>query len=111
MLHIPTRPNGQAFNLLTGPALRRALHGKSATERAAIAAKLFQYSVNLAGLSCAQLARLCGAHESGVCIALGRRGVRGPHNRTVVRLVKKYGAPTLLQALDYATTPHLAAAE
>jgi hypothetical protein len=108
----PTRPNGQALNFLSGNALRRYLHGKTAGERARIAARLIDNKVAFADLSPAQVARLVEAHPGSVSVALGHAGTRGPHQRTLDRIVKRYGADTLLRALDRCTAPQpLVAAE
>jgi hypothetical protein len=121
MLNNTARPNGQALrlthqvsglvNTLSGSGLRRILHGKSAKKRAATAARLIKHGVSIEGLNQAQAARLCQVNESAVCAALGHTGSRGAHQRTIDRLVKKYGPDTLMKALDRATTPSLQAAE
>jgi hypothetical protein len=43
-------------------------------------------------------------HPSSVTVALGNIGKRGPHHRTLDRL-RRYGANTLMRALDRATAP------
>ena len=104
-------PNGQVVNVLNGDALRRYLHGKSEGGRAQLAAHLIRNRVSFSDLSAAQVARLVKANSGNVSRALGRAGTRGAQSRTIDRLAKKYGADTLLKALDRATAPTLQAAE
>jgi hypothetical protein len=109
-----TGPNGQVtepLHLLDGPTLRRMLQGKGSAARAEVAARLIKHKATLTDLSPAQVARLCGATPAGVSNALGRRGSRGPHAKTINTLVKRYGPDTLMRALDSATAPSLQAAE
>jgi hypothetical protein len=105
MLNSRSGPNGQAVNVLNGPALRRMLHGKTSTERAQIAAQLIEHRVGFVDLSPAQVARLVDTNPGCVSIVLGHAGTRGPRNKTIERLVKKYGPDVLMRALDQATTP------
>lgn len=93
---------------VTGRKLRRALHGASPGKRARVAADLASGPWSLIGLSPSQAARLCGVNPCVVTRALGRRGSRGPHRKTVERLAK-YGPNALWLALDRATAPHVAA--
>ena len=106
-----TRPNGSATTFLAGADLRHALWGKSAKERAQIAAHLVDKSVTLGGLTAAQASRLCGVSQCDVTAARGRAGSHGARDKTVERLAKKYGAETLTRALDRATAPQCVAAE
>ena len=82
--------NGQALNVLHGPALRRALHNATPAERAQIGAQLVQHGVALANLSAAQVARLVKADPSAICAALGHRGSRGPRQSTIDYLAQRY---------------------
>jgi hypothetical protein len=109
--HNQSGPNGQALTIITGPALRRLLHGKTPCERARIVARLFQRSVAFEDLSPAQIARLCEANPGTVSVALGHAGTRGPRQRTINHLVNKYSAEALIMAFDRATAPHAVAAE
>jgi hypothetical protein len=85
------------------------LHGKTPVERARIVAQLIKYSVEFVDLSPAQIARLANVNPGAVCVALGHAGKRGPHDRTLDRLIRRYGANTLMRALDRATAPQIAA--
>ena len=90
--------------------LRRLLRGKSAKGRAVIAAKLARGDFTFVGPpSPALAARMCEANPRSVSVLLDHRGARGPRKSTINKLAKKYGASTLLQALDVATTPAIAA--
>jgi hypothetical protein len=112
MLHNPTRSNGQAVvNTLTGEALRRLLHGKSAKGRAWLAANLIAHKVSFSDLSQAQVARLVRVNSGNVSRALGRAGRRGAQQRTLDHLIRRYGTDTLMRALDRATAPSMQAAE
>jgi hypothetical protein len=104
-----SRSNGQVVNVLNGNALRRMLRGKAPGERARIAAQLLQYHVEFVDLSAAQIARLVNVNPGAVSVALGHAGVRGPHTRTIDRLIRRYGADALLRGLDRATAPQIAA--
>jgi hypothetical protein len=110
-LHNPSRSNGQVVTFLSGSVLRRLLHGKPTKERARVIAQLVKLNVAVVGLSPAQGARLGRVHPSSVTIALGNAGKRGPHYRTLDRLIRRYGANTLMRALDRATAPTRIAAE
>jgi hypothetical protein len=105
--HNRSTANGQGsvVNVLTGRALHRALRGKSPKERACLAALLIERKVALEDLSPAQVARLCGANPGAVSVELGNAGKRGPRDSTLNHLIKRYGANTLMRAVDRATTP------
>ena len=109
--HNPSRPNGQAFNFVSGSALSRLLRGKSPQERAAIIAQLIRHDVAVVGLLAVQGARLGRVSPTDVSIALGRVGKRGPHEKTVTHLVKRYSADALMRAVDRITSPIRVAAE
>jgi hypothetical protein len=104
-------PNGQVLTIITGPVLRRLLHGKSPQERARVVAQLIRLNVAFEDLSPAQIARLAEANQGAVSVALGHAGTRGPRRRTLERLVKRYGPDVLMRALDQATAPQRIAAE
>jgi hypothetical protein len=106
----PTPTNGQDLNYVTGRTLRRILTAKSSAARGRIAARLIKNNVALVDLSPAQVARLVEAYSSDVSVALGRSGTRGPRQRTVDRIVRRYGADALLRALDAYTAPQAVAA-
>jgi hypothetical protein len=59
----------------------------------------------------AQSAKLCDVDPQYVNVALGRKGSRGPHKKTIDRLIKRYGADALLKGLDRYTAPTTVAAE
>jgi hypothetical protein len=105
--HNRSKPNGQGsvVNVLSGHTLRRLLWGKTPAERARICAQLLEHNVNFADLLPAQVARLCEANPSAVTVALGHAGKRGPHQRTLDHLVKRYGPAVLTRALDQVTAP------
>jgi hypothetical protein len=107
-------PNGQAINVLDGTALRRRLHSRGPKARARLAAWLINNNVAFVDLSQAQVARLVRANPGAVSAALGHSGVRGPRQSTIDRIIDRYGADTLLRALDRTTAsrrPTLVAAE
>jgi hypothetical protein len=106
-----SRPNGQLVTHISGPALRRRLHGKSPQERARLAAQLVRLKVVFADLSPAQVARLTRANPGAVSGALGNAGKRGPRDSTLEHLIKRYGADTLMRAVDRITAPTRVAAE
>jgi hypothetical protein len=54
---------------------------------------------------------LCAANPGTVAIALGHRGARGPQQRTIDRLGRKYGPDVLMKVLDGLTAPQQQAAE
>jgi hypothetical protein len=87
------------------------LRGKAPGERARIAARLIQYHVELVDLSPAQIARLTGANPGTVSIALGNAGKRGPRDRTLEHLIKRYGPDTLMRVVDRITAPTQVAVE
>ena len=106
----PVKQNGRPLNLLSGATLRRMLHGRAPHERAQLVAQLVGRDVAFVELSAAQIARLVEANPSAVSVAHGHRGTRGPRQRTVDRIVKRYGAEALMKVLDRATAPHPIAA-
>jgi hypothetical protein len=85
--------------------LPRMLRGATPAKRAWIAARLAHGEWVLVDPLAAQMARACGVNASHVSAALGRRGSRGPHSKTLAKLVRRYGADTLLAAVDRATAP------
>jgi hypothetical protein len=105
--------NGQGLvvNVLTGRALGRALRGKSPKERACLVALLIERKVAFEDLSPAQVARLCKANSGAVSVMLGHAGKRGPRDSTLNHLIKRYGANTLMRAVDRLTAPTRVAAE
>jgi hypothetical protein len=111
--HNRSTSNGQGsvVNVLTGRALRRALRGKSPKERACLVALLIERKVAFEDLSPAQLARLCEANPGTVSVMLGHAGKRGPRDSTLNHLIKRYGANTLMRAVDRITAPTRVAAE
>jgi hypothetical protein len=94
--------NGHVLNVVTGRALSRMLRGKAPRERAAVIAQLIEHDVAVVGLLATQGARLAGISSTEICVALGHNGSRGPHRKTIERLVETYGLPTLMKALDQA---------
>jgi hypothetical protein len=109
--HSTSGPNGQVVTYLAGPVLCRMLRGKSPQARARLVARLLKLGVTFQNLSAAQLARLCEANPGAVSAALGNVGSRGPRDRTIDHLVKKYGADAIMRAVDRATAPQRIAAE
>jgi hypothetical protein len=89
--------------------LSRALRRRPASWRARLAAEMVLGGVVVGRLTTTQAARLCNVNVGNVSVALGHKGKRGPHDRTLDRLVRKYGLETLMRALDRATAPAVAA--
>jgi hypothetical protein len=110
-LHNPSHRNGQAITFLSGPVLRRLLHGKPPQERARVAAAIVNHGVAVTELSPAQVARLVDVGPAYLTDALGHRGSRGPHKKTLNHLLKHYGPDVLMRALDRVTAPQRIAAE
>ena len=94
---------------ISGRVLRRMLRGASPATRADIAARLARGWLVLVNPLPSHIARMCSVNASLVTVALGRRGSRGPHSKTLAKLVRRYGAGTLLAAVDRATAPKIAA--
>jgi hypothetical protein len=109
--HNRSRSNGQAVTFLSGSVLRRLLHGKPPQERARVAAAIVNHGVAVTELSPAQVARLVDVGPAYLTDALGHRGSRGPHNKTINHLLKHYGPDVLMRALDRVTAPRVVAAE
>jgi hypothetical protein len=87
------------------------LHGKPPQERARVAAAIVNHGVAVTELSPAQVARLVDVGPAYLTDALGHRGSRGPHNKTINHLLKHYGPDVLMRALDRVTAPRVVAAE
>jgi hypothetical protein len=102
---VSTTNRQAAVNVLSGPALRRNLHGKREIARAKLAAQLIRNKVSFDNLSRAQVARLCKVNDGNLACVLGRTGTRGPQQRTINRIAKKYSADVLMRALDFLTAP------
>jgi hypothetical protein len=96
---------------IDGQALRRALHGRPPAWRAKLAAEMVRGTVVVGLLSPAQAARLCATNPGSVSVALGNRGRRGPRDRTIDRLIRRFGVEPLMRGLDRATAPQRVAAE
>ena len=79
--------------------------------RARLAADLVRGDVVVVGPTQTQAARLCAVNVGGVSTALGHRGKRGPRDRTIDRLVRRFGVEPLMRGLDRATAPQRVAAE
>jgi hypothetical protein len=99
--------NGDAtpVQCLNGRILARWLRGQPPHSRAEIAATLVRGEYRVADLLQVQAARLCDVDPQYVNTALGRNGSRGPHKRTIDRVIKKYGVDALMRGLDRATAP------
>lgn len=95
----------------SGVLLCRALRGKPPSTRARLAADLVRGKVTLVNLTPSQAARLCTVNVGNVSVALGNRGKRGPRDRTIDKVVRRYGADALMRGLDRATSPQRIAAE
>jgi hypothetical protein len=90
---------------VSGRELRRMLRGASPATRAEIAARLARGLLVLVDPLPSHIARMCSVNPGRLTAALGRRGSRGPHSKTLAKLVRRYGADTLLAAVDRATAP------
>jgi hypothetical protein len=91
---------------VTSAELSRMLRGKPPKQRGVIASHFTNGTYVLVGpYSPAQSAALCRVHGTYVVIALGRSGRRGPHVRTIDRVVRKFGVAPLMAGLDRATAP------
>ena len=95
----------------SGVLLRRALRGKTPSARARLAADLVRGKVALVSPTATQAARLCSVNVGNVSVALGNRGNRGPRDRTIDKVVRRYGADALMRGLDRAARPTAIAAE
>jgi hypothetical protein len=96
---------------IPGRVLQRWLRGQPPHSRAEIAAALVRGEYRLVDPLQVQAARLCDVDPQYVNTALGRNGSRGPHKRTIDRVIKKYGVDALMRGLDRATAPTAVAAE
>ncbi len=95
----------------SGVLLRRALRGKPPSARARLAADFVRGKLALVSPTVSQAARLCAVNVGTVSVALGNKGKHGPREKTVDRLVRRYGADALMRGLDRATSPQRVAAE
>jgi hypothetical protein len=92
---------------VTGDALRAALRGKSAPDRARIAARLASGSHILIEPLASQVAKLCNVDGR----TLGKGGRRGVRPGTIDKVIRKYGLDAILRGCDRAITPTMQAAE
>jgi hypothetical protein len=94
-----------------GPTLRRVLRGRPPFWRARVAADLVRGQIVVSALTPSQAARLCIVHVGNVSVALGTRGSRGPRDKTIDKVVRRFGVEPLMRGLDRATAPQRVAAE
>lgn len=106
MLNRPSTRTSSEVYAVTGPELRRLLHGKTATERGRIVARLVEQGAVFSDLSPTQIGRLASVNSGSVSVARHRRGTR-----ILARAIRKYGIDAAWAALDTATSPSMQAAE
>jgi len=95
----------------TGRGLSRVLRRRPPAWRARLAAEMVRGGVVIGELTQTQAARLCGVNVGRVSVALGHTGKHGPRERTIDRVVRKYGVGPLMAGCDRATAPAAQAAE
>jgi hypothetical protein len=95
----------------TGRELSRVLRRRPASWRARHAAGMVRGEVVVGELTQTQAAHLCRVNVGNVSVALGNKGKRGPRDRTIDKVVKRYGVGPLMAGCDRATAPTSVAAE